>query len=132
MYQTVGPTLAGSLESLAHHQNVVSLSLFCKYYFSRVLPKKEKQFCVLQDLGNKMQLGVRVHYEPLNGSSGGPGSKALEKCSIFSLKLVWYSLLKVIKNCLYLIKNCYYNLKYAQLCLILVLFSKGKLCEIIT
>ena len=33
--RTVGPSLASSLESLAHRRNVVSLSLFCRYYFSR-------------------------------------------------------------------------------------------------
>ena len=33
--RTVGLSLAASLEPLAHRQNVVSLSLFCRYYFSR-------------------------------------------------------------------------------------------------
>ena len=33
--KTVGPSLAASLEPLAHHQNVASLSLFCRYYFGR-------------------------------------------------------------------------------------------------
>ena len=33
--RTVGPSLAASLEPLAHRQNVASLSLFCKYYFGR-------------------------------------------------------------------------------------------------
>ena len=33
--RTVGPSLAASLESLAHHGNVVSLSPFCRYYFGR-------------------------------------------------------------------------------------------------
>ena len=32
---TVGPSLAVSLESLAHRRIVASLSLFCKYYFCR-------------------------------------------------------------------------------------------------
>ena len=32
---TVGPSLATSLEYLAHHQNVASLSLFYRYYFGR-------------------------------------------------------------------------------------------------
>ena len=46
-------------------------------YIYRVLPRKEK-FCVLHELGNKMQLGVWVHCEPQNRFSGGPGrSKAL-------------------------------------------------------
>ena len=33
--KTVGPSLAASLESLAHRRNVSSLNLFYKYYFSR-------------------------------------------------------------------------------------------------
>ena len=33
--RTVGPSLAGSLEPLAHCQNVASLSLFYRYYFGR-------------------------------------------------------------------------------------------------
>ena len=33
--RTVGPSLAASLEPLAHHRNVVSLSLFYRYYFVR-------------------------------------------------------------------------------------------------
>ena len=33
--RTVGPSLAASLEPLAHHQNVASISLFHRYYFGR-------------------------------------------------------------------------------------------------
>ena len=33
--RTVGPSLAASLEPSVHHQNVVSLSLFYRYYFGR-------------------------------------------------------------------------------------------------
>ena len=33
--RAVGPSLAASLEPLAHCQNVASVSLFCRYYFSR-------------------------------------------------------------------------------------------------
>ena len=33
--RTVGRSLAASLEPLAHHRNVASLSLFCRYYFGR-------------------------------------------------------------------------------------------------
>ena len=51
-----------------------------------------KKFCVLHELGNKMQWGegrgVWVHCESLNGFSGGTGDKTLEKYKIFSLKLV--------------------------------------------
>ena len=35
MSRTVSPSLAVSLEPLAHHQNVATLSLFYRYYFSR-------------------------------------------------------------------------------------------------
>ena len=33
--RTVGPSLAASLEPLAHHRNVASLSLFYRYYFGK-------------------------------------------------------------------------------------------------
>ena len=33
--RTVGPSLTASLEPLAHHRNVASLSLFYRYYFGR-------------------------------------------------------------------------------------------------
>ena len=33
--RTVGPSLAASLEPLAHRRNVTSLSLFCRYYVGR-------------------------------------------------------------------------------------------------
>ena len=33
--RTVGPSLAASLETLAHRGNVASLSLFYRYYFGR-------------------------------------------------------------------------------------------------
>ena len=33
--RTVGPSVAASLEPLAHHGNVASLSLFYRYYFGR-------------------------------------------------------------------------------------------------
>ena len=35
IYRTVGPSLAASLEPLAHRRNVASLSLFYRYYFGR-------------------------------------------------------------------------------------------------
>ena len=35
MCRIVGPSLAASLEPLAHHRNVASLSLFYRYYFGR-------------------------------------------------------------------------------------------------
>ena len=33
--RTLGPSVAPSLEPLAHHRNMASLSLFCRYYFGR-------------------------------------------------------------------------------------------------
>ena len=33
--RSAGPSLAASLEPLAHRQNVASLSFFCRYYFGR-------------------------------------------------------------------------------------------------
>ena len=35
IYRTVGPSLAASLEPVAHRRNVASLSLFYRYYFGR-------------------------------------------------------------------------------------------------
>ena len=35
IFRTVGPSLAASLEPLAHHRNVASLSLLYRYYFGR-------------------------------------------------------------------------------------------------
>ena len=39
--------------------------------------QRRKKFCILHELGNKKQLGVWEHCEPLNGFSRGPGDKAL-------------------------------------------------------
>ena len=47
----------------------------------RVLASMEKKFCILHELGSKIQLRVC-------GFSVGPGGKALGKFTIFSLKLV--------------------------------------------
>ena len=35
IYRTVGPSINASLEPLAHHRNVASLSLFYRYYFGK-------------------------------------------------------------------------------------------------
>ena len=35
IFRTVGPSVAASLESLAHRRNVASLSLFYRYHFGR-------------------------------------------------------------------------------------------------
>ena len=43
------------------------------------ISQEGKKFCVLPELGDETQLGVWVHSEPLNGFSGGPRDKTLEK-----------------------------------------------------
>ena len=35
IFSTISPSLATSLEPLVHHQNVASVSLFCRYFFGR-------------------------------------------------------------------------------------------------
>ena len=35
IFRTIGSSLTASIETLAHQQNVASLSLFCKYYFGK-------------------------------------------------------------------------------------------------
>ena len=35
IFRTIGPSPAASLEPLAHHRNVASLSHFYRYYFGR-------------------------------------------------------------------------------------------------
>ena len=51
--------------------------------------REGKKFCILYELGNKMQPGVWVHCDSVNGFSGGirVGGN-LEKFTIFSLKLL--------------------------------------------
>ena len=44
-----------------------------------------------------MQLGSEGHIESFGGFSGGVGAKSWENLQIFSLKLVQYSLLEIIK-----------------------------------
>ena len=44
--RTVGPSLAASLEPLAHRQNVTSLSLFYRYYFGRCSSDRLHDFSV--------------------------------------------------------------------------------------
>ena len=58
IYRTVGPSLAASLEPLAHCQNVARLSLFYRYYFGRCscelaelvsLPYSRERFTLYSD-----------------------------------------------------------------------------------
>ena len=66
-------------------------------HITQGISQEGKNLCVLHELGNKMQLGVWGHCEPLNGFRDGPRGKAFGKCTIFSFKLVWYSLLEIVK-----------------------------------
>ena len=63
-------------------------------HWKQDISQEGKQFCILDELGNKTQLEIWVHFEPLNGFSGRFGGKAFEKIATFSLKLVWYSFSK--------------------------------------
>ena len=50
IYRTVGPSLAASLEPLAHHQNGSSLSLFYRYFYIDIVQKGLK--CTLVSSAN--------------------------------------------------------------------------------
>ena len=47
IYRTVGPSLAASLEPLAHRQNVAGLSPFFRYYFGRCSSELAQQVPLL-------------------------------------------------------------------------------------
>ena len=89
-------------------------------------------FILKHKLGNKTQLGSGHTVRPSMGL-GGSGSKTFEKITIFSLKIGWYSLLKMInlklsvsnenKNKKKKKKKCYYNINNALLCLFSVLLK---------
>ena len=44
VYRTVGPSLAASLEPLAHIENIATLSLFYRYYYDRCSSELAQQF----------------------------------------------------------------------------------------
>ena len=58
--RTVGPALAASLEPLAHHWNLASLSLFYRYYFGRC--SSEPAQLVLFSWGMSTCYSDRLHY----------------------------------------------------------------------
>ena len=58
----VGPSLAASLESLAHHQNVVSLSLFYRYYFGRCFLELAQLVPLPFSRGRSTRYSDRLHY----------------------------------------------------------------------
>ena len=59
--RAVGPSLTASLEPLAHHQNVASLSLFYKYYFGRYSSELAQLVPLPYSLGRSTRYSNRSH-----------------------------------------------------------------------
>ena len=59
--KTVGPSLAASLEPLAHHRNVVSLSLFCRYCFGRCSSELAQLVPLRYSRGTSTRYSDRLH-----------------------------------------------------------------------
>ena len=59
--RTVGPSLAASLEPLAHHQNVASLSLFYRYYFCRFSSELAELVPLPYSQGRSTRYSDRLH-----------------------------------------------------------------------
>ena len=59
--RTVGPSLAASLEPLAHRRNVASLSLFYKYYFGRCSSKLAQLVSLPYSWGRSSHYSDRLH-----------------------------------------------------------------------
>ena len=59
--RTVSPSLATSLECLAHHQNVTSLSLFYRYYFVRCSSELAQLFPLPFSQGRSSSYADRLH-----------------------------------------------------------------------
>ena len=59
--RTVGPSLAASLEPLAHHQNVASLSLFCRCYFGRCSSELAQLVPLPHSQGSSTHYSDRLH-----------------------------------------------------------------------
>ena len=57
----VGPSLAASLEPLAHRRNVASLSLFCRYYFGRCSSELAKLVPLPFSRGRSTRYSERLH-----------------------------------------------------------------------
>ena len=61
IYRTVGPSLAASLEPLAHHRNVASLSLFYRYYFGRCSSELAQLVPLPFSRGGSTRYSERLH-----------------------------------------------------------------------
>ena len=59
--RTVGHSLSGSLESLAHRQNIVSLSLFYRHYFGRFSSEVAEVVLLLFPCGRSTRYSDRLH-----------------------------------------------------------------------
>ena len=59
--RTVGPSFVASLEALAHHQNVASLSLFYRYQFGRCSSELAQLVPLLFSLGLSTHHSHRLH-----------------------------------------------------------------------
>ena len=59
--RTVGPSLAGSLERLAHRRNVASLSLFYRYYFGRCSSELAQLVPLPYSRGRSTRYSDRLH-----------------------------------------------------------------------
>ena len=60
--RTVGPSLSASLEPLAHHRNVVSLSLFYRYYFGRCSSELAQLVPLPFSRGRSARYSDRLHH----------------------------------------------------------------------
>ena len=58
---TVGPSLEASLQALAHHRNVASLSLFCRYYFGRSSSELAQLVPIPSSRGRCTPYSYRLH-----------------------------------------------------------------------
>ena len=58
---TVGPSLATSLEPLAHHRNVASLSIFYRYYFVRCSSELAQLVPLPSSRGRSTRYSDRLH-----------------------------------------------------------------------
>ena len=61
----VGPSLAASLEALAHCQNVASLSLFYRYYFGRCSSELAQLVLLSFSCGRSTRYSDRLHDFPV-------------------------------------------------------------------
>ena len=60
--RTVGPSLAASLEPLAHRRNVASLSLFYRYYFDRRSSELAQLVLLPLSRGRSTRYSDRLHF----------------------------------------------------------------------